>query len=154
MALTIALVLLPVVSSFSQNNKKEVSGHVYVVSSIVARGQVSAERLDSCLREFAQEWKQDERRLPSVVFLVVSPKLASAALVEGPVGIRRKYSPTSVESYYEVWMVNPTVEDYMKALEGIVEDYFQLKPDDRERKEVWVRVARVQNATVGASEGK
>jgi len=77
------------------------------------------------------------------------------ANVSDSVAVRRNHGAIPDDLYYEVWLVeSPKVEDYLVALDRIVEQSYHLTPTGDERKEILVRTARVQNATISAYEGK
>ncbi len=92
--------------------------------------------------------------LPSIVVMVVSKKVGKAAFVNEGFAVRHKHMPSSNDSYYEIWLVDATVENYLLALEAVIENHFQLKLTDEKRQEILTRVARVHSATIDASEGK
>jgi hypothetical protein len=146
--------LLACVSGLSQGGSSGTRDHVYVLSSSDAPGRLAAERMNSCLQEVTRQWKQDAKMLPMVVVFHVSRRVAKAAMVNENFAIRHKHSPNRSDSYYEIWIVEPKTEDYVLALEAIVEDRFQLRPTDPERAEVLLRLVRVQNATVSVFEGQ
>lgn len=154
LAVAAAIVLSLVTPLRSQKRANAGWGTVFVISSSDVKSELSADKLQECLHQLTREWKQDERMIPGVVVLVVSKRVAKAALVKGKLDIRHKHSPSGSESYDEIWLVDPTIENYMLGLQAVVEDRFQLKLTETQRREVLLRVTRKQTATIDVSEGK
>jgi len=126
-----------------------------LLSSADAHGELSLDRLRSCLHQLSHEWKQDEKALPKVVVFHVSKQAAQTAMVNKKVEVRRNRSAAQSDVFYEVWLVDaPTIADIVLAIDNVVEDYFQLKPTEDQRNEVMARAARLQNATLSVNEGK
>jgi hypothetical protein len=149
------IVLLAPSSLFSQSNQKNGPGGLIVVSSADAPGKLSAHRLTSCLRQLIRRWKQDERNLPTIVVFHVSRRNAKMANVGTHTGVRRNHAADSSDLYYEIWFVDKaTVDQYVLALENVVEDHYHLSPTDEERKEAMTFTARVMNDTISVPEGE
>lgn len=151
-----ALLLTSLELSFAQASPRATSGKIVLFSSADAPGVVSADRLNSCLRQIAHDWKQNEKALPTIAVFHVSSKAAQAVgITNQRAVVRRNRSPEQADLYYELWLVDtPKAEEYVLAFENILEDHFQLNPTEDQRKEVMTRAARIQNATISAFEGK
>lgn len=154
--LIVVILLVGEAQMFSQPPSAKPRPGVVVLSSADAPGSVSVDRLNNCLRLLAHDWKQNEKKLPAVLVIHVSKKAARAVMLEEQkVVVRHNRATDQSDLYYEVWLVDtPSIDNYILALENVIEDYFQLTPTNEERTEVMKRVARVQSATISAYEGK
>lgn len=148
---TLSLLLFVSTSALSQNSNLA-DNQVVLLSSGDVPGEISSERLQSCLFQLAHEWKVPETSLPRIVVVHASTKAAKTAGVSNPVALRHNQPTAGDNSYYEVWLVGyATTEKYVSALEYVMEDYFHLNASESSRQEVTQRVARMLNATVSVS---
>lgn len=128
---------------------------IVMVSSADAAGSVSMDRVNSCLHQLVREWKQDEKELPNIVVFHVSRKAGRAAGVLDRFAVRLNRSPEHGDLYYEVWFVDePSVNEYVVAIENVIESHFHLSPTETQRQQAMKRTAMVQSATISAYEGK
>jgi hypothetical protein len=133
----------------------EQKSEVVVLSSSDAPGRLSADKLKECLHQLAREWKQPEHHLPFVIVFHVSKRVAHAASVKDGLTVRFNRARNNEDSYYEVWLVGePKVAWYVLGFAELLEDHFQLKLTDEQRRDAVVRVARIQDATISAFEGQ
>lgn len=126
-----------------------------VVTSQDIHPGLSHHRINNCLQMLARESKVDLHKLPNIVIFQVSKRAAKGAYITEEVAVRyNKASRAESGGYYEIWIVGDPKLKYVLALENVLEDYFQLKKSDEERDQLLRRVARIEDATVNAVEGK
>ena len=153
-AFTVVVALAVANPVFPQTTPKT-TRDIILFSSSDSASSVSAERLNSCFHQLAHEWKVNEKSLPQVIVFQASKRAAHTALVNKKVEVRHNRSADHTDDYYEVWLVESTSnEDFVLALSNVIEDHFQLKPTDDERRQILARMSRVQNATISALEGR
>ncbi len=151
----LALLFCSVQPALPQHASSKHGGDLVVLRSADATGVVSSERLGSCERRLLKEWHLDEHLAPRIVVMHVSKEAARVASVTSNLAVRRNRGMEAGDFYYEIWVVDvPKIDDYLVAIENVIEEHFHLTPTDKQRKEILIRAARVENATVSVYEGK
>ena len=140
------LVTIPLRSA----ERPKVGDKVVFLDAKEAKGPVPRERIRACLAHFAREMGVSEQALPTI-FIIHVPKSAGMSAGAVQTSLRRGASTEHPEIYYELWVVDrATLNDYVVAIERILEDHFALQLTATARSEMLVRVAKFLNYTVNA----
>jgi len=115
-----------------------------------AKGPVPRERIRACLSEFVREMALSEQALPTI-FVIHVPKSAGMRAGATQTTLRRGASTEHPDTYYELWIVDrATLNDYVVAIERILEDHFALQLTAAARSQLLTRVAKYLDYTVNA----
>lgn len=98
--LLFALISVPAQAASNEN--------VALVSSRDAKGMISAEHMNTCLRQLLREWKLSDKESPHIVVMRVSKAAARTVLVKGDYAVRKNWSSDHLNFYYEVWRARET----------------------------------------------
>ena len=120
-----------------------------LVESTDAPGHIDQNRLSRVFWQLIREQKLQLKRLPRVLVLHVSRKVASNVGLAASTVRTDHCTKGSDDGYYQLWLVGePAMPDYVTGLETVLQHEFDLQPPPEELKALLERVAKRDLATV------
>ncbi len=128
-----------------------ISDRITLVESTDAPGHIDQTRLSRVFWQLVREQKLELKKLPRVLVLHVSKKVASNVGLAASTVRTDHCTKGSDDGYYQLWLVGePTMPDYVTGMETVLQHAFDLQPQPQELKTLLERVAKRDLATVDA----
>ncbi len=128
-----------------------VSDLITLVESNDAPGHIDQNRLSRVFWQLVREQKLELKRLPRILVLHVSKKVASNVGLASSTVRTDHCTKGSDDGYYQLWLVgDPMMPDYVTGLETVLQHAFDLQMQPQELRSLLERVAKRDLATVDA----